>query len=245
MSPFPPRPADCTGLIIDVGCNDGSDALAWLSSGYCVLSVDANPQMTQLTASKAAQYGDDKVHVLTAGLEEQPGNVTFWIAEDPVHSSFDAHHANHAKKATPVSIPTVRCDSLWQSLTMRPHYLKIDIEERHFTCVRALAQLKRSQLPLYVSWERHAKTHDGLPNPLFDASLVLSLQTLGYREGKVIHGHSLNEASVNSPEEAHDGRTNSSSWIPVPHLFVRGFAPGRGPNQHAPRWWDFLLKLDQ
>ena len=59
-------PDDLEGCsVLDIGCNNGTDTLAWLERGYCVLAVDANPLMVAETATKGERFGA-RLRVLTA-----------------------------------------------------------------------------------------------------------------------------------------------------------------------------------
>ena len=236
------------GIVMDVGCNDGSDTLAWLRRGYCVVSIDANPQMTELTARRSSAF-KQRVRLMTYGVDETPGSLTFWLTSDPAHSSFDRGKAERADPTgvTARIIPTVRCETLWDSFVGRPYFLKIDIEERHYVCVQALRHVQRERLPLYdidyVAFERHATQHKGLPAPMLDAQLLLTLYQIGYHTAKVRPGYSFTASGNESPEEVMDGRTNSTAWVPLPQLFRRGLTPGQAtPAQHS-HWHDWIVKL--
>jgi hypothetical protein len=107
----------------------------------------------------------------------------------------------------------VRCEALWWLLPSpaagRLTYLKVDIEERHFECVEAISRVPPSQRPRYVSWEMHEHAR-GLPYPLLDTQLILTLHGLGYTAIKVrprtalIRCPPLTLTSSSSPSTASD-----------------------------------------
>lgn len=97
-----------------------------------------------------------------------------------------------------VTVPLLRCEALWAF--GKPEYIKVcmhcmgvvntstskvDIEERHYACIRALQNLPPSLLPKYVSWEMHEHAF-GMPYPLMDTKLMIMLWELGYEDIKVV-----------------------------------------------------------
>ena len=104
-------------------------------------------------------------------------------------------------------MPTVHCGALVEFLSLQerrafapaaagvaggvggepwaPLYLKIDIEELRYTCVRAVALLRAQQRPKYVSWEmREFAEHKKFP--VIDVELILLMQKAGYTQMKIV-----------------------------------------------------------
>src|SRR5262245_65048946 len=90
------RPDRFKGVIFDVGMHDGADTASYLSRGYAVLAIEADPTL----ASAGLQRFDDAIRqgqlrILNVGIGEQEGVSTFWICDDnSVWNSFDAHIAS-------------------------------------------------------------------------------------------------------------------------------------------------------
>lgn len=94
----------------------------------------------------------------------------------------------------------------------------MDIEERHFACIKALKYLPRHLLPKYVSWEMH-EFAKGMPYPLMDTQLIFTLWELGYTWIKVVaqaEGHK----SSSFPDEAENYMGNENWWSKVEVWFV-------------------------
>ena len=246
-SDFPsPLPAICTKTVIDVGSNNGADARFFLQSGYCVVSVDANPTMARKTRQAQLATGNgEKTFALNVGLTSgERGNATFYVNKRrPETSSFDASKASLLGAITRMSVPTVRCEDLWSLLCgHRPMYLKVDIEELHHVCIRALARVPTSQLPSFVSWEMHDVAEGRYP--VLDVELILLLYHLGYGKMKVVtnwFSGSGTSSGGRLPDQMVDFATNRTGWVGVDNVLIRGIGNPRAfrPATH----WDFHMRL--
>lgn len=186
-------PSNCTRVVFDIGTNSGSDTLAFLARRFCVIGVDANPNMASLTAARASAHLPN-VRILNRGLDtgDADGNLTFYVnAESPIHSSFEEAKARKYllpdKQLQHVKVPGASCTLLWSYVPegVRPAIMKVDIEERHYVCIEALLQLTPRQLPRFISWEMH-EFAKGLPYPILDAELLVRMSRLGYTSMKVV-----------------------------------------------------------
>lgn len=91
----------------------------------------------------------------------------------------------------------------------------------------------------------HAK---GLPFPLLDTELVLSLHRLGYTRMKVqgnkaTTGHGRVSGAFSGgmmPDGVVDVVTRNASWLRVSDVLSRGLGD---PRAHRGDWWDFHMKL--
>jgi len=116
-------PQDCTRVAFDIGTNDGADTVALATHGFCVVSVDANPEMIQLArkhiAKNVANF-HSRVRVANIGISESPGNLTFYVTPSKVHSSFEYSKArSHVHAETDIlalQVPTQTCEWLWRYL---------------------------------------------------------------------------------------------------------------------------------
>jgi len=247
-------PQDCTRVAFDIGTNDGADTVALATHGFCVVSVDANPEMIQLArkhiAKNVANF-HSRVRMANIGISESPGNLTFYITPSKVHSSFEYSKARsnvHAETdILALQVPTQTCEWLWRYLPagVRPYYMKVDIEERHYLCIEALASLKggKDLLPSYVSWEIHEHAL-GLPYPVLDAKLITLMFSLGYRTMKIksnSHGNAGAFSGVDDPEEVLDVTSNTKAWRTVPSVLANGL----GWPRQSGDWWDYHMKLDK
>jgi len=96
------------GTVLDIGVNDGSDLDFFVQRGYCVLGVEANVALAN-KLQKRYRHIPSQVAVLNVGLDEVPGEMTFWMTRSLVHSSFERQKAlTHDKMAKPQNV----CEAL-------------------------------------------------------------------------------------------------------------------------------------
>ena len=77
LSKFAPLPENCTKVAFDIGFNTGADTKNFLEQGFCVIGVDANPDMLKTARSTVRKYGE-RVRLLNVGIDERPGNLSFY-----------------------------------------------------------------------------------------------------------------------------------------------------------------------
>ncbi|HEV2400450.1 MAG TPA: FkbM family methyltransferase [Candidatus Sulfotelmatobacter sp.] len=160
-------------LIYDVGMNNGDDCAYYLSQGYDVVAIEANPILVQRARERFAKEIDHrKLLIEWVGIVDQPGKVPFWICDErDVFSSFDRTRAGrNGLKCHPIEIECVTFDAILRKYGT-PHYLKIDIEGAEPHCLKHLQPL---QLPQYISLEAE------------DLQWLVLLQQLGYSEFKIV-----------------------------------------------------------
>lgn len=237
-------PEDCP-VVFDVGTNNGADSEFFLEQGYCVVSVDANPLMIAQAKKRLQRFGP-KVHFVSMGLDETVGNMTFYVTKSSTTSSFDKDKAlNHDPKPVKIEVPTIRCEALWALVNRAPHYVKIDVEERHFVCVEALGHLPREELPQYISWEIHEFAR-GLPFPQLDTQLIGKLAALNYLEMKIVSNIDHENAGAFSggvmPEGTEDVETHSTDWVSTSTKLDQGIPCCRCRRGD---WWDYYMKLSK
>lgn len=163
-------------LIYDVGMGNGDDTAYYLSRGFRVLAIDANPVAVEQTSRRfASQIEAGRLSILNVGVCEKEGEVPFWICDSvPEWSSFGESIAS--RKGAHYHQIRVLCRSFRSILAEFgvPYYLKLDIEGREIFCLRDLVGF--DDLPRYVSFEQNRWSFEALPN----------LYKLGYSGFKLI-----------------------------------------------------------
>jgi len=228
----------------------GNVALGFLKSGYCVIAVDANPlaagRARKLLSSETPTQGVAWI-VINVGVAQSLGDLTFWQTKiaNGEHSSFDYDkaHREDPRNVRAITVPTVRCSSIMNVLGTRSVYwLKVDIEERHYLCIKALQELKPKMLPRYVSWEMHEHSHGSKWGfPLLDVDLMIQMYRLGYPDMKYVSNLWGRRGSM--PEDFVDVMSRNQSWVLFQDILRRGF-----PNPRRYRmkydWWDYHMRLN-
>ncbi len=191
-----------TDLIIDVGMHNGDDTAYYLSRGFRVVAIDANPKLCESGMQRFShEIQSGRLVIKNVGVANQTGDLTFWINSDIDEvSSFDQTMASRfGGQVDPVIVQTVRFHEILQEYGT-PHYLKIDIEGLDSLCLR---DLDGNHLPKYLSVEAHSL------EPLF------LLYEAGYREFKCINQmyHSTPQAGIRNT--SHTRRGLSELWTGI------------------------------
>jgi FkbM family methyltransferase len=160
-------------LIYDVGMNNGDDCAYYLSKGYEVVAIEANPILVQRARERFRQaLSESRLVIEWVGIVDQPGNIPFWICDErDVFSSFDETRAGrNGLKCHPIEVKCVTFDAILEKYGI-PHYLKIDIEGAEPYCLK---HLPPTHLPQYISIEAE------------DLQWLVLLQQLGYSQFKIV-----------------------------------------------------------
>lgn len=166
-------------LIYDVGMHNGDDTAFYLSRGYRVVAIEANPALVDRASIRFADHIKSGRLVLTnVAIFPIAGQFDFWISSNDLWSSFDRHLASR-RTATVMPI-RVRCVPFGAILNEFgvPYFLKVDIEGQDHHCLEAL---RPDDIPRYVSWEAS-------PRGLAD---LFHMRKLGYNAFKCIEQPTL------------------------------------------------------
>lgn len=159
--------------VFDVGMNNGDDSAHYLSQGYKVIAVEANPSLVRRARARFRREIDSGQMVIEPlGICDHPAKIPFWINEErDVFSSFDyARAARDGMKCRPVEVECVRFDALLRKHGV-PYYLKLDVEGLEQHCIKSLQSIG---VPEYVSVEAES------------LECLLLLWQIGYREFKIV-----------------------------------------------------------
>lgn len=164
------------GLIYDVGMNNGDDTAYYLSRGFRVLAIEANPVLVEQAAKRfEREIQAGRLTLLHIGVSDIEGELPFWICDTISEwSSFD--EAIPARDGNPHHKIMVRCRRFRSILDEfgAPYYLKLDIEGSEIHCLRDLSAT--ADLPNYISFERGDRSTEPLT----------ILHELGYNGFKLI-----------------------------------------------------------
>jgi FkbM family methyltransferase len=159
-------------LIFDVGANNGDDTAHYLSRGYRVVAIEANPVLADRLKDRFRDEVGNRLTVLNVGVWDEPGVLDFFVNEaDDEHSSFVQEMGT--RDGSPFHVEQVVCTTFNKILADYgvPYYLKVDIEKADIHCLTAL---QASDLPVYLSVEAHRLDY------------LAILLTLGYSRFKVV-----------------------------------------------------------
>jgi FkbM family methyltransferase len=165
-------------LVYDVGMHNGDDTAYYLSRGYNVVAVDADPVQAEKGLQRFREFvASGQLKILNVGVAKEEGEFNFYINEvKPEWNSFD------------LSI-TSRDGLPWHAIKIRalpfekiireqgvPYYLKVDIEGHDYLCIEGL---DKNDLPKFISVEANS------------ISLLDDLAEKGYTKFKLIFQYNL------------------------------------------------------
>lgn len=159
-------------LIYDVGLHRGYDTAHYLSKGYRVVAIDADPRMIlHCSRQFAGEIASGRLTILQVGISDKPGRLPFYSSEHDDWNSFDSRIAT--RNGTAAQVMTVECVRFGTVLETHgvPYYLKVDIEGNDLHCIKDLSS---SDLPAYVSCE------------MSTSDILCHLRALGYSRFKLI-----------------------------------------------------------
>ena len=223
-------------IVFDIGFNNGTDAKFYLSRGFRVVAVDADLSLVKIGLINFRSYVQSgKLVLVHAGIEEDlSADVVFYKSVGTNgQSSFDPNKAR-CPQCVKENVPLKRCEGLFDFGI--PHYLRIDIEERHYTCVRALVNVRSCYRPQFVSYGMHENAFK-FSYPILDTELMILLWKLGYREMKLIEIGEGNPDAV-IPEDGRNYVTKKSNWTGVTNFLQQGVIKVPKAN----RKWHFLFR---
>lgn len=170
-------------IIFDIGCHDGSDTSYYLSRGYSVLAVDANPILcARLAKTFNKEVAEGRLIVLNVGISKCSENLQFYInTRFSSWSSFDPDMGNRECMAKIVSVNTLPLTDLIKKYGV-PYYIKIDIEGFDEIAVENLCD--SDFRPYYISFEGGS------------IILIEKLISAGYNKFKIVPQENITDSVV-------------------------------------------------
>jgi FkbM family methyltransferase len=165
-------------LIYDVGLHNGDDTAYYLSRGFKVIAIEADPVQAENTKKRFAEsIASGTLQILNIGVAENDGEFDFYINDaKPEWNSFDLSIASRdGLPWHPIKIQAQRFEKIINTHGV-PYYLKVDIEGHDYLCVHGL---DRNNLPRYISVEAN------------DISLFDDLAKKGFTKFKLVFQYNL------------------------------------------------------
>jgi|Transcript_35142 FkbM family methyltransferase len=182
--------------IFDVGFYDGTDSIAYLAGGYCVVGVEADPDLIAQALHKFAVWiATGQLQMVNVALSPR-GEASRWTAfyrskcskewnsfyESVGCRSCVPPHAIDYSACDKLQVVATDCASIFTTFGI-PHYLKLDIEGAETGCFAALESYTSDQLPPYVSAE------------ITNVEYIDNLYRLGYQSFKLVRQDRLASAT--------------------------------------------------
>lgn len=181
-------------LIYDIGANNGNDTAFYLSLGYRVVAIEANPVLVEMMHKRFNKaIKNNKLTILNIAVTPKDVEViSFYISSDDWRSSvFKEVSARETTVDKEIQVEGISLNSLFTKYGV-PYYCKIDIEGYDAEVIAPLYEAKL--LPDYISCETSCLSiaeinkEKGLLYKTLNA-----LQQAGYNKFKLIDQEALIE----------------------------------------------------
>ena len=159
--------------VFDIGMNNGDDSAYYLSNGFRVIAVEANPILVERARGRfQPEISSGQLVLEGVGIAEKVGAFPFWVNDErSVFSSFERGRAvRNGMKCHAVEVECVTFDTLLAKYGT-PYYMKIDVEGAERFCLASMSLFSR---PKYVSVEAE------------EFEYLQLLWQLGYREFAIV-----------------------------------------------------------
>jgi len=186
-------------LVYDVGMHDGGDTAYYLSHGYRVVAIEADPRLVEQASRRFAdEVQSGRLTILNVGITTSSGAAIFWISPDKsVWNSFDRRiaarrsHAHH-----PITVPTCNFSEILMQYGV-PYYLKIDIEGNDALCIEGLTGFP---LPPFISVETECLAEGEFLTEVGSRATLDLLHKRGYQRFKLIFQRDFSAVDSEAPE---------------------------------------------
>lgn len=115
-------------LIFDLGMFEGQDARFYLSKGFRVVSLEANPALCELNAKTfAAEIADGRLAIVPRALWHEAGKQISFYINSGWSSVYPEAATREVSTATEITVATTTLSDLVAQYGV-PYYLKCDLE---------------------------------------------------------------------------------------------------------------------
>jgi FkbM family methyltransferase len=172
-------------LIYDLGMHDGADTAYYLSKGFRVVAVEADPALAQSAALRFARpLAAKRLVVVNKAVAAKPGRVVLHRVENSIWSTLEQDRVELAARKgsshSDVEVEATTSADLLREFGV-PYYIKIDIEGLDTTALRGLSDLE--ERPPFVSIESERRDLRSIREEL------RTFTALGYHQFKVVAQH--------------------------------------------------------
>jgi len=203
-----------TNTVFDLGFYDGGDSAAYLTGGYCVVGIEADPDLVAAANQKfAAHIATGQLRMLNAAVSPE-GDAAAWSKFYKSHCTKEWNsfyetigcrkcvppHAVDHTMCTEVKVTATDCSGIFTNYGT-PLYLKLDIEGAETGCFQAMSHFGGKPLPQFVSAE------------ITQIEYIETLHKLGYKGFKLVRQDHLNTVQAQSGpwgEHAMDCKTGGA-----------------------------------
>ncbi|MEI7581033.1 FkbM family methyltransferase [Runella sp.] len=194
-------------LIYDIGLHLGYDTSFYLSKGFKVIAIEANPELINKAKSTFKnEISSGKLTLLNIAISEKDFElVPFYVSKErSIQSSLQKSMAQRNSEILEVKVESAKLATIFEKYGV-PLYCKIDIEGYDYIALESLNST--STLPQFISAEISNVSNDNkvgediedinLLNQIW-LSILIKLSQLGYKKFKIVDQASLRIMGTNS-----------------------------------------------
>jgi len=148
-------------VIYDLGFYDGSDTDYYLYKGYCVVAVEADPDLVEQGRRRFEKsILNERMRLIHAAVADFDGESDFFInPASKHHSSLTREFAElSGGKAKKIRVPTITLRRLLEVSGSIAHYIKVDVEGADTLVAKSLLQVPVWK-PKFISFEIGRSTY--------------------------------------------------------------------------------------
>jgi FkbM family methyltransferase len=152
-------------LIYDLGFHNGDDTAFYLSKGFQVVAVEADPYWTKKGFERFPKEIGRELILFNRIVSDKIGTQEFYIhpTKRDWSSCFRRLTESDGSKAETITVDTIRIADLYNVYGI-PEYMKVDIEGCELMVARQISQLPK---PRYISFECPARDYVGIFSYLY------------------------------------------------------------------------------
>jgi len=223
-------------LIYDIGFNDGSDTSFYLSKGFNVVGIDANPELIEKGRTKfKKEINEGRLILLNIGISNKNEILKFYI--NPMVNVWSSFNELLGQKQNDnnysIDVECFKLSDIILKYGASPFYIKIDIEGYDRLALESLIDNPICISP-YISVEAS------------EEQSIHILDVLGYKKYKFINQGNISEQdgpdwSFNVGTSTPSGRFGEDTpgeWLSKEEIILK--------FQNTPQikdWFDFHAKI--
>ncbi len=208
-------------LIFDLGFHNGDDSHYYMSKGYTVVAIEANPFLVEVGQQRfAEEIGNGHLILLNKAISPEKEKVPFYI--HPSNSDWSSCHSNIAgsdgSELLRIIVPGTTLHQLYEAYGV-PHYLKVDVEGSDVFVAKEMSEYHTK--PEYISFETSRHDYAGIFSYLYVA---------GYKMFQLVN--QVNNEMLKSYVKTLEG-------VSIEYIFTKYSSGLFGTDLPADRWYPF------
>jgi FkbM family methyltransferase len=177
-------------LIFDLGLHRGEDTDYYLSKGYRVVAVDADPGLIEQAAQRFGEaVREQRLTLLNCAMAAEEGEADFHLSHESAWNSLNKDiSARENAAVSTIHVATRRLPDLFREFGV-PLYCKIDLEGTDIVCLKTLEG--SPELPASISVETECLGDNDVVTEVQALETLVQLGKLGYKRFKLVDQRSL------------------------------------------------------